>query len=288
MKKEIGIVLALVGIAVFVGISKEFTDRVSTQFLNWCTYPAAPGQATKQWFLTDFFMALRVCACYLILVAIGLWLHNGKDEGEANPLVDTPVKYLMNIYNLVQCVLCTYMIWGTIQEYKMKDYSLNCNKFNVNETGMASLLHLFYLSKIFDFCDTFFIIVRQKWKQFSFLHIYHHLSIFMVYWMNINAGYDGDIYVTIVLNSFVHLVMYSYYFLMTLGYNAWWKNYITLLQMGQFLAMNLQAIHILYSNCAFPHNITWFYLIYIVSLFILFQNFYNRTYSKRPQKPKSN
>ena len=29
--------------------------------------------------------------------------------------------------------------------------------------------------------------------------------------MNMRAGFDGDVYYTIVLNSFVHLVMYSYY-----------------------------------------------------------------------------
>ena len=30
--------------------------------------------------------------------------------------------------------------------------------------------------------------------------------------MNLNVGYDGDVYVTIVLNGFIHTVMYTYYF----------------------------------------------------------------------------
>jgi len=34
----------------------------------------------------------------------------------------------------------------------------------------------------------------------------------MFYWLNCNIGYDGDIYVTIVLNGFIHSVMYTYYF----------------------------------------------------------------------------
>ncbi len=33
------------------------------------------------------------------------------------------------------------------------------------------------------------------------------------YWLNINVAYDGDVYYTVILNSFVHLVMYFYYFL---------------------------------------------------------------------------
>ena len=28
--------------------------------------------------------------------------------------------------------------------------------------------------------------------QLSFLHVYHHLTIFMFYWINCNIGYDGD------------------------------------------------------------------------------------------------
>ena len=57
------------------------------------------------------------------------------------------------------------------------------------------------MSKVLDFADTFFIICGQKWKQLSFLHVYHHSSIFLVYWLNLRAGYDGDIYLTIVLVS---------------------------------------------------------------------------------------
>lgn len=83
------------------------------------------------------------------------------------------------------------------------------------------------MSKILDFLDTTFMILRRKWRQVSFLHVYHHFSIFMVsgflslyvdashrfqiYWLNANVGFDGDIYFTVVLNSFIHAVMYFYY-----------------------------------------------------------------------------
>ena len=32
-----------------------------------------------------------------------------------------------------------------------------------------------------------------------------------IYWLNVNVGFDGDIYYTIILNSFIHLMMYFYY-----------------------------------------------------------------------------
>lgn len=113
---------------------------------------------------------------------------------------------------------------------------------------------MFYISKIFDFADTVFIILGKKWNQLSFLHVYHHVTIFLVrpvplhinrrfaskaasrmqylpsfpppflhpclptstsqvYWLNLNAGYDGDIFLTVILNGAIHTVMYTYYFL---------------------------------------------------------------------------
>jgi len=33
---------------------------------------------------------------------------------------------------------------------------------------------------VFDFMDTIFIILGKKWNQLSFLHVYHHVTIFLV------------------------------------------------------------------------------------------------------------
>ena len=46
--------------------------------------------------------------------------------------------------------------------------------------GMGAVTWIFYMSKILDFFDTVFIILRCRWRQLSFLHVYHHSSIFMV------------------------------------------------------------------------------------------------------------
>jgi len=280
--------LAVIGFIVIFAPIKPFTDDITKSITSWATAPIPPGKATRGWAVSELDIALKITGAYFVLVAIGLFMKKpGEDEGKVSPLVDAPVKQLQKVYNLAQCILCTYMIWRAVDAYIKLGYVPICNTYNVERIEIASVLHIFYLSKILDFCDTLFIVLRQKWRQMSFLHIYHHASIFLVYWLNLVAGYDGDIYLTIVLNSFVHLVMYSYYFLTTFGYNAWWKNYITLLQMGQFLLMNVQAIYILVFGCPYPRNITTLYLIYIISLFLLFNNFYTKTYTKKPSEKKT-
>jgi hypothetical protein len=39
-----------------------------------------------------------------------------------------------------------------------------------------------------------------------------------------------------------------------------------------------------YKGCAYPGPLTWFYLFYIISLFVLFEQFKQRTYTKKDDK----
>jgi elongation of very long chain fatty acids protein 4 len=84
------------------------------------------------------------------------------------------------LYNSVQEVLCAYMILRAVTFFVAHDYTLFCNTFDNKETGMAEIQYIFYLSKILDFLDTVIIIQRRKWRQLSFLHTYHHTSVFLV------------------------------------------------------------------------------------------------------------
>ncbi len=75
--------------------------------------------------------------------------------------------------------------------------------------------------------------------------------------------------------------MYFYYGLKVLGIKVSWDIAVTSLQMFQFLTMNAQAIYILVNGCPYPNRVTGFYLVYIMSLFALFANFFIQKYSKR-------
>jgi elongation of very long chain fatty acids protein 4 len=105
-------------------------------------------------------------------------------------------------------MLCSYMTVHAIVLAGRNSYSFwPCNAVNAAAPPMGELLWLFYISKVLDFMDTFFIISKRSWKQLSFLHVYHHFTIFLFYWLNLHTNYDGDIYLTIVLNGFIHSIM---------------------------------------------------------------------------------
>lgn len=94
-----------------------------------------------------------------------------------------PLKF---VYNIIQIMLCSYMcIEAGIRAYFAGYSIIPCNPFNQEQPVMGFILYVFYLSKILDFLDTVFIILEKRWSQLSFLHVYHHFSVFLVRYSSI-------------------------------------------------------------------------------------------------------
>lgn len=91
------------------------------------------------------------------------------------------------------------------------------------------------------------------------------------------------------LNTFVHIWMYSYYFLSALGPKVqrflWWKKYLTTLQMVQFILVILHAFQLLFIECDYPKIFVWWIGMHAIMFYFLFRNFYNQTYEKKKSSP---
>jgi len=92
------------------------------------------------------------------------------------------------------------------------------------------------LLKIIDLSETIVFVLRKKDQQISFLHTYHHLSTVLYTWLTIKYLTHSFLMTLITLNSSVHVIMYSYYFLSTFGSNVQrrllpFKKWITTIQM---------------------------------------------------------
>ena len=128
--------------------------------------------------------------------------------------------FWLGIWDVAQVLLCGWMVTATVMIWWEENYSVACNEFTHGATRLTYVMYVFYLSKvrgellncpflddhfvvvctrrehgseclnqqILDFVDTVFIVARGKWSQFSLLHIYHHFSIYMIYWLVVNAG----------------------------------------------------------------------------------------------------
>ena len=147
---------------------------------------------------------------------------------------------------------------------------------------MADFLWLFYVSKVYEFLDTVIMALRKKEDQITLLHVYHHASIFLVWWMNVYYFPYGDAYFAPVYNCIVHVLMYSYYLAASYHIPCPWKPYLTMFQIGQFVFFVLQgASELFIPGCFALKELSMINFIYAFTLLFLFIDFYRKSYGGR-------
>jgi hypothetical protein len=57
------------------------------------------------------------------------------------------------------------------------------------------------------------MVLKRNTRQITFLHVYHHSSIALIWWIIAYHAPGGEAYFSAALNSGVHVFMYLYYFL---------------------------------------------------------------------------
>lgn len=149
---------------------------------------------------------------------------------------------------------------------------------------------LYFFSKFVDFLDTFFFVMRKKSNQVSPLHVFHHGFMPIACYIGLKFIPGGNIILIPLVNTGIHAIMYTYYGLAAIGPHMqpylWWKKYITLIQVLQFI---LFAVHSIYGlvipNCSYPKFFSLLELFYAFVFFDMFFNFYKSAYTG---KSKSN
>ncbi|XP_022816095.1 elongation of very long chain fatty acids protein 4-like isoform X2 [Spodoptera litura] len=158
--------------------------------------------------------------------------------------------------------------------------------------SITTAMYCYLLAKVSELLDTVFFILRKKNNQVTFLHVYHHAVMVFVTWTALKYEPTFALVFMGMLNSFVHIVMYTYYGLSAypnLVKYLWWKKYITRLQLLQFVLVLLQFGTAFATSSCPPSKIMFASMTFNGLLFIyLFGSFYINTYNKRNKKAKIN
>ena len=223
--------------------------------------------------LTAFFL-------YLIVANYGPGLMRSRKPFQLRLFLVVYNLYvaLLNLWIACELVYCAYKL----------NYRSMCQLVLISDDPyvmrIANGVWWYYASKGIEFADTIFFILRKKDRQLTFLHKYHHSSMFIVWWTAVRFVPGGSAIIPIVVNSLVHVLMYAYYGLTALGPAVqkylWWKRYLTMIQLIQFFIGVSIGIHLITSGCQFTRWMQYVFSGYAFSFIILFGNFYLNEYIK--------
>ncbi|XP_065212272.1 very long chain fatty acid elongase AAEL008004-like [Planococcus citri] len=194
---------------------------------------------------------------------------------------------VMIVYNILQIFLSSFIVIEIIRSYFVKTKpNLFCDAVNTSTEEIylyhAFIVQLYFFAKLLELFDTIFFILRKKWNQISTLHVFHHSGMVFVGWVAIKYVPGGHSMLTLALNSFVHIVMYIYYLLLSVNPNLrtsiWWKKHITQLQLTQFFIILFHHLSAFIVNCGYPKTVSFWVLNHIIFIAALFTDFYVRTY----------
>jgi len=230
------------------------------------------------------FPVIFILFCYAILCKYGPRYMESRNPFELKSTI-LVYNFMQIIFNSVGgSVAAYYLLW----KYK---YNFSCQPvdYSDSEHGMAEaiMIYLYFPNKVLDLADTVFIVLKKKNSQMSFLHIFHHGGMVLASYIVAKWLPGGPISIVGIINTFVHTVMYTYYFLCglksELKKSFWWKKYITQIQMVQFsfLVFHFSRTLLFQKDCNYPKALLGLYLAQNLCFLVLFGNFYRKTYWKK-------
>ncbi|KAK9296091.1 hypothetical protein QLX08_009801 [Tetragonisca angustula] len=168
---------------------------------------------TQAWITNNFPYSFYCCGIYVILIFGGKYYMSNR-----------PKFNLRGLLALWSGLLATFSIIGFSRTAPELFHVLEQHGFYHSVCTPSNLLQdrvsgfwtwMFVLSKIPEFIDTIFIVLRKQ--PLIFLHWYHHLSVVLYSWFSY-AETTGSTRWYTVMNYVVHSIMYSYYTLKAMRY----------------------------------------------------------------------
>ncbi|KAB5531278.1 fatty acid elongase [Coniochaeta sp. 2T2.1] len=229
---------------------------------------------------------------YYTIIFGGRWLMRDRKPFKLQSLFLIHNFYLTAISGLL-LVLFIEQLLPTVARGGV--FHAICNREGGWTQPLVVLYYLNYLTKYLELLDTCFLFLKKK--PLTFLHCYHHGATALLCYTQL-IGSTSVSWVPITLNLTVHVVMYWYYFQSARGIRIWWKEWITRLQILQFI-IDLGFVY--FASWTYFTSTYWDWLpnmgkcageefaaiagICILSSYLLlFLSFYAATYSRKDKK----
>lgn len=243
----------------------------------------------RQWMERNWHLSFYFSAIYVVVIfGLKYLMTNSK------PFT---LKSLLLAWNISLAVISILIFCRTLPEFMhtLNNYgiynSVCVSDYLTHDKVSSFWTFLFVLTKLPEFGDTVFIVLRKQ--PLIFLHWYHHIMTLIYAWYGFKEFTPSARWFT-VMNSGIHSLMYSYYALkaMKVRIPRSISAVITFSQLTQMAVgcyVNYKAAQFLLSGtpCYITTtNIVFSALMYL-SYFILFGNFFYQSYLNKARKAKA-
>lgn len=274
------------------GCSRGAAAAMADMVKAWLADMPDQDPRTKDWpLMSSPWIPIGMSVAYLVVCLGGMEIMKNRKpfENLKNPLLG---------YNVVIIGLNGYILKELlITAYNEGMYKSVCAEVNYaptpNATRMAAAVWWYYFSKSIEWVDSFTMVLRKKNRQLSFLHLYHHSTMFPIWWIGTAYVAGGNSIFCSAFNSFVHVVMYTYYFLSGVGVKVplGLKKSLTKLQLSQFFAVIGHCVYTLIGThmgfCTWPLWMAIANALYMTSFVVLFGAFYVANYKAKRKAEKA-
>lgn len=195
---------------------------------------------------------------------------------------------LIRVYNFAMAVWNCFGFVVACQLLNFGRETMGCrpvDPFKRDDQTMGQIYYgyMFFVSRLVEFADTIFFVLRKKDNQVSSFHVFHHSSVPTTTWFFLKFAPGGNSGIFPFVNTLIHTVMYTYYFLATfesmkpyLG----WKKYLTQMQIVQFLIIiGVCAQPLFIPGCNFPRVLLLTTIGFSLTFICLFVDFYLKSYN---------
>ncbi|CAN8072564.1 unnamed protein product [Agarophyton chilense] len=259
-------------------------DSFRTWLADWRFEPGLTPFSRWQW------PVLAVVAYFTIIYALQRAMATKK------PL-DIPEFLFFHNFSLCMAsfllgLWLTYAL-ATAHRSGLSPHEVLCSRRMYEDGHLQMIYYINMFYKVWEFVDTFLLALRKK--PIAFLHAYHHAATLFLTWNQL-IEHSSPQWVPIVINLWIHVLMYYYYAMSALRIRIWWKKHLTTLQILQFI-VDVGAVGYAYTTfilSGFDENVCYgttkgalVGLGILTSYLLLFIRFYMQTYKRTPVKGRS-
>jgi len=248
------------------------------------------AEAARQWTDSTKTGTLWLSAAYVFVIFAGQkWMHSRSPFNLRIPLFVWSA--VLSLFSIIGTYRTLPKLYNALVDNGWT-YSVCDSSLYLGSDGFWGFV--FTMSKIIEMGDTLFIVLRRQ--PLIFLHWYHHITVFMYCYYSF-AEYASTGRWCMVLNFFVHSVMYTYYALRAIRVRvpSFVRMSVTILQILQMCLGLVVSVNVyvnkssgVYCHTTSPNAV--FAILLYTSYLILFAHFFYQQYASpsRKKSPDSN